>query len=1078
MSRLIAWFAGNSIAANLVMLFTFVAGIATLPAIRQEPFPNVSFDAVSVAVAYPGASPDEIEAAICIRIEEAIHGLRGIRRLYSEAVEGMCAVRAEVEAGADTSRVLEEIRTRVDALDTLPKEAERPVIRELVDDDVLLSVFLYGGRDREELRDIGERVRDEIAALPLVSRPELVGLPAYEIAVEASEEALRRHGLAFHDVTRAIRASSLDLAGGSLKTPGGEIVVRAQAQAVRAEEFERLTLLSGADGTRLRLGDVARVTDGFAESDEELRFDGRPAVAVRLMRSERADSLDLSDAMREYVDGLAPRLPVGVQVAVWNDQSSALRARRDLLVENGIQGLLLILIVLTVFLGFRLAFWVATGISVSLLGAVAVMAVTDVSINMMSLFAFILALGLMVDDAIVISENVASHQSRSATPLAGAISGVLEVWVPVTISVGTMVVFMVPALSLPTEVGKMTRSLGLVAIACLVISLVEALLVLPAHLAHRRHAVAAPRAGAYARLVGTVQAQVQRFIEGVYRPALRRSLREPRLVVCTALAVLMLCAGLVAGGWVRFVFFPELDDDLVSADLVLPEGTPREAVQEAVRHLEDAARALDAELAEGASGGRVVRHVMSAIGDAPDRYDEDQGGGDGPHVAHVSLALAPSEERGTGSIELARRWRERVGRIPGARTLEFSSSDLGLGGLVLDLSLSAVDRNALGTAAKALHDALAAVPAVLVVSDSAREGKPELKLKLRPEAEAMGLTLAQLATQVRQGLHGEEVQRLQRGRDDVAVVVRYPGGERRSLDDLARIAIRLPDGRELPFPTVARAELGRGHASIERRDRKATVTLRARLDEEEVTKGDVLDRLDLPRLLRDHPGVTVTLDGMSGDEAEMIRRLLRDWLLALFVCYAMIAIPLRSHRQALLIVAVVPFGFVGAVLAHLVLGMDLSAFSLVGLVALTGVGVNDAVVLIDKMNRERAAGASLLEALETAGVSRFRANLLTSIETTIGLLPLLLERSAQAAWLKPMAATLGVGIVFTAVTTLVVVPAGYALLDASVAAVRRTASRLADEARARFADVRPATANEIDPRTGRCYARPPDAERD
>ncbi len=1050
MRRLVAAFVENPVAANLVLLVVVVAGLVSLPGLRQETFPHVAFDQVVVRVDYPGAAPDEVEQSICVRLEELVHGVRGVDRVFARAAEGVGVVWAELGVGADAQEVLDEIRTRVDALDDLPADAEPPVVRELRDDSVLLGVAIHGHVDEATLRQLGERVRDELAALPEIHRAELVGVRAPELAVEVSEVALRRHGLGFDDVVAAVRASSLELPGGTLRTGAGEVLLRTQARAYRAPEFAALVLLTAPDGTRVRLGDVARVVDGFAESDEYVRFDGRPAAVVRVRSSEPRNPIAISEAVRAYVEALRPGLPAGLAADVSGDWSQPFRSRRDLLLRSGAQGLALILAVLALFLRLRLALWVTAGIPLAFLGALLVLPSAEVSINMMSLFAFIVALGLVVDDAIVVGENIDRHQRRCGDAVRGAVEGASEMIVPVSVAVLTTVLFLLPALSLPTQAGKVAYSLGVVVIACLVFSLVESLLVLPAHLAGHGGPPrdAAPRP--LRRLQSRVAAALDRFVAGVYQPGLDAALRHPGFVAALSLGLLVLSVGVVSGGWVRWSFFPDAEDDYVYAQVLLPAGTRAGAVGAVMARLEKAAARVVAR-AEAETGAPVLDHVTASVGDAPYFHDDFGTGGDGPNVGRVRLELLPAEVRRVSSLELAERWREAVGAVPGALQLAFWGTDFGPGGADLDVALSGPDA-AVDAAADALVARFAATAGVRDVGDSRTGGKQEVRLRIRPEAEAHGLTLAELARQVRQGFHGAEVQRIPRGRQDVRVVVRYPPAERRSLADLERIWVRTPRGDEVPFSAVARVERGRGYATIERRDRQRSVRIRADVDARSVDPRAVRAVLygGLPALVASHPGVEYAVDGASREESEMLGALARGWLVALVAAYALLAVPLRSYLQPLLILAAVPFGFVGAVVGHWVLGLQLSAFSMIGLVALTGVVINDALVLIDRANGERRGGLSPRAAVREAGATRFRPILLTSLTTFFGLLPLLFERSAQADWLKPMAVTLAFGVVLATAITLVLVPAGYVMVEGLRDALGRRAAPAGDPA-----DVRP-----------------------
>jgi len=1045
----IAWFATHPVAANLLLWGIVAGGLVGLPGIRQEAFPQPSFDLVAVTVEYPAAAPGDVEASVCIPIEEAIGGIEQIRRLRSTARRGFANVTAELADGADVREVLERIRTRVDAIDSLPDEAKRPIVEELVDDTVLLGVVVHGEADTRTLRRVGERVRDELMARPEIERAELGGIPGYEVSIEVSEAALRRHGLTFDEVANTVRASSLDLPAGSLKAPWAELTLRLDARATRGAEFERLPLAveargaeqrpgaprgrSGAEGAEapLALGDVARVVDGFRADDAEwARFDGSRAAVVRLLSGGMHDVVEASRVVDAYLREAPGWLPEGVELSVWNDESRTLASRRDLLLRNAAQGFALVLVVLALFLRPLLALWVTVGAFLSFLGGLAVMAALDVSINMMSLFGFIVALGLVVDDAIVVGENADRRLGAGAGPVEAAVRGAQEVWAPVTAAVLTTVLFMAPALELPTIIGKIARPLMVVAMACLLVSLLESLLVLPAHLAHARGRDAEPTSTA-SRALRRVRKRVQGalgwVVERAYLPLLAHALRQPGHALALALAPLLIAGSLVLGGWVRFTFLPAVEADVVSAELVLPEGTPAPVTRAVLDGIEAHALALRDRLdGEGLGrNGSVFEHVLTSVGAPPDEHDDFKLGGDGPHVGRVRIRLAPGEERGVTSQEVEVAWREAVGPVLSARSLRFIGSEIA-DEPALDLRLSGPDLESLRRAAAALKAELTELPGVREVEDSLQIGRPEVHLGLTREGRAAGLSLAELARQVRQGFLGEEAQRIQRGRFEVPVTVRYPAAERRSLADLEHIRIRTPAGAELPFASVATATLRRGYSTIERAERRRTVDVRADVDTRIATANEImaeLERQALPELRRRFPGVQHRLGGLQRDERELLASLLRGWALAMLAIYALLAIPLRSYLQPLAILAAVPFGLIGAVAGHLALGLHLSAFSLVGLVALSGVVVNDALVMIDGTNQRLRAGASLESALTQAARLRFRPILLTSLTTFLGLAPLLFERSAQADWLKPMAATLAFGLLIATGVILFVVPA-------------------------------------------------------
>ncbi len=1054
MKRLIAWFATNPVAANFLLLVVVAGGLVTGDRIRQEVFPEVRIETITVQVPYPGAAPEEVEEGICVKVEEAVQGVEGIRRMTSTAAEGMGVVVIELERSIDVERALDDVKAEIDAIDTFPDDAEEPLVAQAVMRTQVITVAVAGDVAERTLRELGQRVRDEIVALPGITHAELANVRDYEISIEVSELVLRRHGITFDDVVRAIRASSLDLPGGSIKTRGGEVLLRTKGQAYRAPDFERIVLLARPDGTRLLLGQVARIVDGFEDADVVTRFDGEPAVLVQVFRVGEQGALDIAAAVKEYVAATRPRLPAGVALTTWEDNSLLLRARLDTLINNARVGFVLVLVVLALFLRLRLAFWVGMGVPVAILGTLWLMPMLDVSLNLISLFAFLLVLGILVDDAIVVGENVHTHQQQMRDPLRGAISGTTEVSIPVIFGVLTTMAAFFPLLVIPGAMGKITASIPLVVVTALVFSLIESQLILPAHLAHGE--VGAEPRTAVARRWAAIQRAVaeglQRFVRGVYQPFLRRALEWRLLTAASALALVIVTIGMERGGWVRFVFFPEVESDNVVAFVTMPLGTPAATTAEAIAALERSAEEVTRELDAGGatSEGNIVRHMLTSVGRQPfrERQQNDRRGTAGPaissgHVGEVNMELAPAELRRVSSAEIAARWRERTGAIPDAVEVAFISS-LFSAGDAIDVELRGANVERLTEAAEALKDRLATYPGVYDVADSYRGGKMELKLRVKPVAEAEGLALADVARQVRQAFYGEEVQRVQRGRDDVRVMVRYPEASRRSIGDLEQMRIRMPDGRALPLRTVAAVERGRGYAVISRTDRQRVVSVTAGVDESVITANEVVADLRatvLPDLLAAHPGVGYSLQGEQREQADFLSNLLRQFMTAMLVIFGLLAIPLGSYVQPLIIMAAIPFGMVGAIFGHLLMGASLSMFSVIGMVALSGVVVNDSLVLVDYVNRRVRDGISVVEAATSSGAARFRAVLLTSLTTFVGLSPLLLERSLQAQFLIPMAISLAFGVLFATFVTLILVPTLYLLLDDAQRVVDRWRGR-------------------------------------
>jgi multidrug efflux pump subunit AcrB len=1051
----VEWFAKNRVAANLLMTLIIVSGAVTMfgvplsklnpnaptikPILRQEVFPELSLDVITITVPYLGAAPEEVEEGVSVRIEEEIQDLDGVKRITSVASEGMGIVSVELEMGADMRELLDDIKARVDAIDTFPEETEKPIIREVTNRRQVVDLAVYGEADERSLRNVAERVRDELTAQPSITLVELASARPYEVSIEVSEATLRRHGLTFDEVAGAIRRSSLDLPGGSVKTEGGEILLRTKGQAYRGPEFEELVVLTRPDGTHLRLGEIARVVDGFEETDQSARFDGKPALVVNIFRTGDQDALRIADEVQSYLAEVGSRLPQGIQVTSFNDASRILRGRRNLLLRNGATGLVLVTLMLALFLRFRLAFWVALGMAMAFLGAIWIMPVLGVTINMISLFAFILVLGIVVDDAIVVGENIYTHQHRHGEGLRGSIEGAKEISLPVVFAVLTTVAAFMPLLRVEGSTGRIIRTIPLIVIPCLLWSLVESLWILPAHLSHYRHKTADEERESrnpWRRFQGAFAGGLRRFATRVYAPILERALRWRYVTVALGLAVLLFTVGLVGGGFVRFIFFPQVESDFMSAALKMTQGAPVAATSAAVARLEASAQALAQEIRDE-TGEEVFLHMFAAIGEQPFARAKHQNVGGArqrelsSHLGEMTIELRPAEDRSIGSAELAARWRELTGPIPDALEVDFSAS-LFTTGKDIDVQLTGPDIDQLRAAAADLKQRIGEYAGVHEISDSFVAGKREVKLGIKPAAEVLGLTLSDLARQVRQAFYGEEAQRVQRGRDDVRVMVRYPETERRSLGNLEQMRIRTPDGLEVPFSEVATARPGRGYASITRVDRRRAINVTAEVDAAQTTAGDVIGDLRaaaLPEILREYPGLSYSLEGQQAEQRDTMSSIARGFVFALVTIYALLAVPLRSYLQPLIIMSAIPFGLIGAIFGHVFLGLELTILSMFGLVALTGVVINDSLVMVDFVNRHRRTAENTLTAATRAGQARFRPILLTSLTTFAGLFPLMMERSMQARFLIPMAVSLAFGVIFATSITLVLVPAGYLILE-------------------------------------------------
>ncbi len=1024
---MIDWFARNSVAANLLMLvILFLGTYALAERITLEIFPEFERDAITVHMSYRGATPAEVEEAVVVRIEEAIKDLQGIKQVISTANEGSGQVRIELEQGTNPRDMLDDVKNRVDAISTFPDDTERPTYSVLQHRRDVISVVAAGKLSEHQLRSLGERIRDELLALPEITQVELEAVRNYEISVDVSEQALDRYGLTFDDIVQAVRRSSVDLPAGSIKSDTGEILLRTKGQAYTKADFDHIVVRTGPNGTRLTLGEIAKVVDGFEENPLYSRFNGEPAVLMQIYRSGDQSAIEIGRAVRRYVKERRATMPPGVELAYWRDRSRIVQLRLDTLIRNALQGGLLIFLLLAMFLRFSVAMWVCAGIPISFMGALALMPVLGVTINLITLFAFILVLGIVVDDAIVTGENIYTHLRRGDDPLQGAINGTREIAVPVTFGVLTTVAAFIPLLMVEGVRGQIWEQIPLVIIPVLLFSLVESKLILPAHMRHVK--AREPRENLLIRLQQRIANGLERFIHGVYQPILDAALRRRYVTLALFVGLSFVIVSFVISGRYGFTFFPRVESETARITLVMPEGTAVDVTARHVNRIADIAHAMRDEYRDKASGESVIQNILVSVGWT--------GGGSPssgqPNVGQVSLELQPPESRvlDVRTNDLVRELRKRVGAIPGAKELSYRA-EIGRGGAPIDIQLEGQDFDKLGEVADKLKQRLATYPGVFDIQDSLDEGKPEIQLSIKPQAELLGLSTEDLGRQVRQAFFGAEAQRIQRGRDDVRVMVRYPEDERRSPAGLRTMRIRTGSGKQVPFTDVADVHFGTGFATIQRVDGHRTVDVEADFNKAQgnlnTVVADVLPYLD--GVLKDYPGVRYTLEGELREQRESFHSLYIGIGLVLFAIYSLLAIPFKSYVQPLIVMAVIPFGLVGAIAGHMIMDMNLSLISFLGMLALSGVVVNDSLVMVDWVNRSRREGVPLQEAVRSAGAARFRAILLTSLTTFAGLVPLISEQSTQAQFLIPMAVSLGFGVLFATLVTLLLVPVVYLMME-------------------------------------------------
>jgi multidrug efflux pump subunit AcrB len=1016
---IIAWFTQNPVAANLLMVGIVALGLFKSATIKKQFFPDTTLDSVTVTVAYPGAAPEEVEEGIVVKIEEAVQDLEGIDEMKSTANEGFGSVQIDVMEGYNVSNFLDKVKMRVDSISTFPELAEKPTVYENEITSLVCRVQVYGDVDEASLKEFARDVRDEIIELPDVTRAEVDGDRDYEITVEVSEETLRKYGLTFSDLVQAVNRSSIDMPGGSIKTKGGNYLLRTKGQAYVKSDFENIVLLTREDGTRLLLKDVAHIVDGFTDSDLFIQFNDQPTVGVVVYRVGNESTLTIAKAIHKYIDEKASTLPPNLHVSVWNDMSVTLNDRFDLMFKNGLLGGFLVLVSLALFLRMKLAIWVAIGLPICFLGAIGCMPFLDVSINMITLFAFILVLGIIVDDAIVIGENVYTRCRNEGHSLQNVIEGAQEVAMPATFGVLTTVAAFIPIMMIPGTQGKMWMGIAIVVVLCLLFSLVESKLILPAHLAHTDFSLKPEsEMGPISRFQRRFADGLHVFVDRYYKPVLHYAVKNRYATVAVFVGMMLITFGMLGGGLIRFVFFPNIEGDYPNASLEMMEGTPAETTEAAVKQIVHAAYEADDAVYEKYNE-RVMDSILSVS------YDDT--------IGSIWIQLTPAEQRKCGSAEFVNIWRGFVGPIAGTKELTLTAF-MGRHGNDMPVSVDIVgdDYDAMDRAADELKSIYATYNGVFDISDSHSTGKQEIRIKLLPSGEALGLTLADVGSQVRYAFYGAEAQRIQRGKDEVKVMVRYPEGERESISALMEMRLRTSDGREIPFASVATAEIAEGYSTIEREDRHRLVRVVGDADKDKVEPSAIMRDLKMtkvPVLAQRYPSLRFRFSGESEHQAETLGALSKGAFFAVLVIFALMAIPLKSYSKPIIIMSVIPFGIVGAILGHFIVGIPVSILSLCGIIALAGVVVNDSLVMVDFVNRREEDGMSKHDAVLAAGPARFRAILLTSLTTFLGLFPMVLERSMQAQFLKPMAVSLAFGIVFSTVITLILVPALYIILE-------------------------------------------------
>ncbi len=1014
----IAWMVKNPVAANLLMMLCLVGGFATFKGITQEVFPDMTADSVNISVSYPGGTPEEMEQSVCLVAEEAVRSLEGIDEVTSVAGEGSASIRAELLDGVDPIKVYQDIKSEIDRITTFPDGSERPVVSLAARRRESMALVMYGDTSELTLRNIAEQVRDRLLQSENITQVDLHGTRDLEISIEVSQEELRRHGLTHEALASSINSQSREISGGGIKTDSGETLLRMQERRDDGLEFARAPVLASEDGTALTLGDIATVLDGLEESDHFATYNGKPAIMIDIYRVGDQTPSQISAVVMDLMPQIQEQLPEGIGIEILKDRTDTFFQRAHMLLRNGAMGLVLVLIVLGLFLEMRLAFWVMMGIPISFLGSMLLMPATGLSINMITMFAFILSLGIVVDDAIVVGENIYHNLQNGMDPKEAAIKGAREVGTPVGFSILTNIVAFVPLMLMPGMMGRVLGMMPIVVISVFVISWVESLYILPAHLSHGRKRE--PR-GVFGILHGFQQRFSHTFrnwVKTKYGPFLEFCLSHRYVVVAAAFSVLIFVGGYWASGRMGFSMFTTVESDYAKASATLPFGSPVEKTEAVAARLVKGAQNVLAE----SGHPELVEGIVAETGRA------------GANQAEVKVFLADPEIRDTimSTDAFVQAWRAKVGDLPSVRFIRYASDEGGPGsGPALTVELRHQNIDTLEQAARALSTELGNYPLVQDVNDGVEEGKTQFDFTLKPEAISLGLSASDVGRQVRAAFEGTEVLRQQRGRNEVKVKVRLPKEERSRMHNFENFVLRTPDGGEVMLSDVVDVSVGKSYTTINRRNGMRTLTVIADVRPKSKA-GEVMSKLDaqyFPQLLRQFPGLDYSYEGHTAEDRKSMGSMAVTIPMVLLAIYALLAIPFRSYTQPIIVMVSIPFGIIGAIIGHLLLGYNMTMMGIVGMLALSGVVVNDALVLITFANKRRAEHATAHDAVVSAGIQRFRPILLTTLTTFGGLMPMMLESSRQAKFLIPMAISLGFGILFATVIALILVPSLYMVVD-------------------------------------------------
>jgi multidrug efflux pump subunit AcrB len=1021
MKRIVEWFIENPIAANLLMVIILLVGLKNIPTVGKTVFPQTDQSSISISTSYNGASPSEVEQQVVVRLEEAVADLEGIDEIFSAAREGVAQVRLTIVKDYDAQRLLNDVKTRIDAITTLPDEVDTVNVVEIIPKRPLMSVAIHGDADEQRLKETAQWLRDEMTLLPSVSSVAIEGVRNNEMSIEIAEKTLREYELTLDEIATRIRRSSLNIPGGTVKTTAGNVQVQTRGQAYTEKDFSNIVVATSDNGAQLLLGNIAIIIDGFADEDSEDNFNGQPAAYLELYTTTPPDVLDAAGEAKALIENLRPRLPADMELTIWRDRSLLFESRMNLLLKNAISGLVLVFVVLMLFLTPALAGWVSVGIATAFIGVFVLLPYTGITVNMLSMYGFLLALGIVVDDAIIVGESVYASQRRGEQGIEAAKSGTLFVYKPVLFAVISTVIFFSGMFGLPGWMGSLAYPIAVVVIVCLLFSLIESLLILPSHLSGFRIASnecfnnkeKQKTISWFTAFRNKMSQGMETAAEKYYRPFLVKTLRfNGQTLLLFLLFFTIIFVMYLSGGYVKSSFKVQATSNSIRISATLAEGAAFDDVKKVQRQIEQAAYQLkDDEKLVGVNGDeqfiRAIRSIASG------------------NTVRVRIALMPAEDRTVNIIQVKNRWRKSIGDLESVKELSLRYTiNSSRKALRFRVNVAGNNQQVLSDSVAALKTSLASYESIYDIEDTLEGARREVELRLKPHAEVLGLRLADIASQIRQGFYGIEIQRIPRGTEDIKVMLRYPEEERNTLKNIESIYIRSQDGRSVPLTSVAEVVDIAGYSVINRENRRRTIIVSAELTEgvDALTVANQVLSENLPRWQQQFTGLNMEAAGSLSDQKEFNSTLYINMVVAIFVSYGLMAIAFRSYWQPLLILTAIPFGFVGAILGHLIMDKAMSIMSMLGLLACAGVVVNDNLVLLDRIQHLYKKGSDIVDVLAQAGQDRFRAIILTSLTTFVGLLPIMFETSVQAQFLIPMVVSLSFGVLFSTFVTLLLVP--------------------------------------------------------